>query len=103
MTQSERNAIIELCASVVDQCNREGPYQAIAAAKRIRALKYEGPDFTACLCSLLNETCDDNPNRCGICGFKPVRSAAECDCENLEPASGVALVSEDCPIHGGKS
>lgn len=31
--------VIERCAAVVDQCNREGPYQAIAAAPRIRALK----------------------------------------------------------------
>jgi hypothetical protein len=29
--------------------------------------------------------------------------ADQCDCENPEPASGVALVSEDCPIHGGRS
>ena len=36
---SDRNEVIEQCASVVDLCNREGPYQAIAAAPRIRALK----------------------------------------------------------------
>jgi hypothetical protein len=35
----DRNEVIERCASVVDQCNREGPYNAIAAAPRIRALK----------------------------------------------------------------
>ena len=35
---SDRNEIIEMCARVVDQANREGPYQAIAAASRIRAL-----------------------------------------------------------------
>lgn len=35
----DRNEVIERCAAVVDQCNREGPYQAIAAAPRIRALK----------------------------------------------------------------
>ena len=35
----DANEIIEACACVVDQCNREGPYQAIAAASRIRALK----------------------------------------------------------------
>jgi len=34
----DRNEVIERCAAVVDQCNREGPYQAIAAAGRIRAL-----------------------------------------------------------------
>ena len=33
------NAAIEAAASIVDECNREGPYQAIAAAKRIRKLK----------------------------------------------------------------
>lgn len=27
----------------------------------------------------------------------------QCDCENPEPETGVALVSEDCPIHGGRS
>jgi hypothetical protein len=35
---SDRNEIIERCARVVDHANREGPYQAIAAASRIRAL-----------------------------------------------------------------
>jgi len=30
---------IERAADVVDQCNREGPYNAIGAASRIRALK----------------------------------------------------------------
>jgi CRISPR/Cas system-associated protein Csm6 len=34
-----RNAALEEAASVVDQCNREGPYQAIGAAERIRSLK----------------------------------------------------------------
>ena len=29
---------IERAAAVVDQCNREGPYNAIGAASRIRAL-----------------------------------------------------------------
>lgn len=29
---------IEAAASVVDQCNREGPYNAIGAASRIRSL-----------------------------------------------------------------
>lgn len=33
------NAAIEVAASIVDECNREGPYQAIGAAKRIRELK----------------------------------------------------------------
>lgn len=28
-------------------------------------------------------------------------SQAVCDCENPEPSEGVALISEDCPIHGG--
>lgn len=36
---ADRNEIIERCAQVVDQANREGPYEAIASAKRIRALK----------------------------------------------------------------
>lgn len=39
MQPSERNEIIEQCAKIVDDCNREGPYMAIGAAKRIRALK----------------------------------------------------------------
>ena len=30
---------IKRAADVVDQCNREGPYNAIGAASRIRALK----------------------------------------------------------------
>lgn len=30
---------IARAADVVDQCNREGPYNAIGAAERIRALK----------------------------------------------------------------
>jgi hypothetical protein len=29
---------IERAAAIVDQCNKEGPYNAIGAAKRIRAL-----------------------------------------------------------------
>lgn len=33
------NAAIEAAAEVIDQCNKEGPYQAIAGAKRIRELK----------------------------------------------------------------
>jgi hypothetical protein len=33
------DAMKERCAQVVDQCNREGPYNAIGAASRIRALK----------------------------------------------------------------
>lgn len=32
---------IERAADVVDQCNRDGPYNAIAAARQIRALKVE--------------------------------------------------------------
>lgn len=28
------------------------------------------------------------------------RSDAGCDCENPTPKTGVALVSENCPIHG---
>jgi hypothetical protein len=102
MRKSERDSIIEQCAAIVDQCNREGPYQAIAAAGRIRALKDE-PHYTGCMPRLLNETCDRNPDRCGFCGFEPAQGTTECDCEDPEPASGVALVSEDCPIHGGKS
>ena len=39
ITKAERDEIIEQCAAVVDQCNREGPYMAIGAARRIRALK----------------------------------------------------------------
>lgn len=35
----DKDEVIERCAAVVDQCNREGPYEAIASAKRIRALK----------------------------------------------------------------
>ena len=35
----ERDSVIEECARVVDQCNREGPYNAIGAASRIRSLK----------------------------------------------------------------
>jgi ElaB/YqjD/DUF883 family membrane-anchored ribosome-binding protein len=33
------NAAIEAAAQIVDQCNREGPYNAIGAASRIRELK----------------------------------------------------------------
>lgn len=35
----DRNEVIEKCALIVDQCNREGPYQAIMAGRRIRELK----------------------------------------------------------------
>jgi hypothetical protein len=38
----DRAEVIERCAAIVDQCNREGPYQAIASAPRIRALKKDG-------------------------------------------------------------
>ena len=33
------NAAIEVAAKIVDDCNREGPYNAIGAASRIRELK----------------------------------------------------------------
>jgi hypothetical protein len=39
-----RNKAIEECAKVVDQCNHEGPYNAIGAASRIRALKMKDQD-----------------------------------------------------------
>lgn len=32
------NAAIEASAKIVDECNREGPYNAIGAASRIRKL-----------------------------------------------------------------
>lgn len=70
MTNEDRNAVIEQCAAIVDLCNREGPYQAIGAAKRIRALK----DFTAepyCMQQALNQTCGLNPRKCDVCGFEP--------------------------------
>lgn len=35
---SARQAAIEECAAIVDQCNHEGPYNAIGAASRIRKL-----------------------------------------------------------------
>lgn len=33
------NAAIEEAVKIVDDCNREGPYNAIEAASRIRSLK----------------------------------------------------------------
>lgn len=33
------NAAIEAAAKVIDDCNREGPYNAIGGARRIRKLK----------------------------------------------------------------
>lgn len=36
---------LECAAAVVDQSNREGPYQAIGSAKRIRALKLRSEAF----------------------------------------------------------
>lgn len=33
------NNAIEAAADIVDDCNREGPYNAIGAASRIRSLK----------------------------------------------------------------
>jgi hypothetical protein len=38
---------IERAAEVVDRCNREGPYNAIGAAKRIRALQVAEPQKVA--------------------------------------------------------
>ena len=70
MTNDQRNAIIEQCAAVVDECNREGPYQAIRAAKRIRALK-EYATEPYCMQQALNQTCSLNPRKCSICGFEP--------------------------------
>ncbi len=40
LSEARANALEE-AARVVDQCNREGPYNAIGAASRIRALKQE--------------------------------------------------------------
>lgn len=37
-----REGALEEAAKVVDQCNREGPYNAICSAERIRALSKEG-------------------------------------------------------------
>jgi len=37
--ESERDRALEEAAQVVDQCNREGPYNAIGAASRLRALR----------------------------------------------------------------
>lgn len=37
-----RSEALEEAAKLVDQCNREGPYNAIGAAKQIRALKGQG-------------------------------------------------------------
>lgn len=33
------NEAIEAAAKIIDECNREGPYNAIGGAKRIRELK----------------------------------------------------------------
>ena len=38
LVRSTRERALEEAAQVVDECNREGPYQAIGAADRIRAL-----------------------------------------------------------------
>jgi hypothetical protein len=38
---------IERAAQVVDQCNTEGPYNAIGAAKRIRALEVKAVEHVA--------------------------------------------------------
>ena len=38
---------IERAAGVVDQCNHEGPYNAIMAARRIRALQVVEPQETS--------------------------------------------------------
>lgn len=70
MTNKDRNAVIEECALVVDQCNREGPFNAIGAAKRIRALKVF-TDEPHCVQQVLNQTCGLNPRKCEICGFEP--------------------------------
>ena len=35
------NAAIEAAAKIIDDCNREGPYNAIGGARRIRELKNE--------------------------------------------------------------
>ena len=40
------NAAIEAAAKIIDDCNREGPYNAIGGARRIRELKNEGTDQT---------------------------------------------------------
>ena len=41
--QAQWNEALEAAALVVDQCNREGPYNAIGAASRIRDLKNHAP------------------------------------------------------------
>ena len=38
-TKEVWNLAIETAASVIDQCNREGSYEAIVGARRIRELK----------------------------------------------------------------
>lgn len=49
MTIEERNEIIEQCAQVVDQCNREGREQLNGAAVRIRAMKNDPMPQCFCL------------------------------------------------------
>lgn len=44
--QAQWNEALEAAARVVDQCNHEGPYNAIGAASRIRALKNHAPTIT---------------------------------------------------------
>ena len=70
MTEAERNAVIEECAAVIDRCNREGPYQAIAGARRIRALK-TSEGGVPCMGKILQQSCTWNEGKCAVCGFDP--------------------------------
>jgi hypothetical protein len=84
MNQADRDAIIERCAIVIDQCNSEGPFQAIAGAARIRALKSEPIENFPCFGRVLNQSCTIDPDRCAVCGFVPAATegrgqAAESD------------------------
>lgn len=42
----------------------------------------------------------DKTDVCHACCEVECKKLAKCDCQNPEPKSGVAGVSEGCPIHG---
>jgi Lar family restriction alleviation protein len=94
---------VERAAQVVDQCNREGPYNAIGAASRIRALSAE-PAALDPMKNGLPLAVKSTPLRCPFCGgpatvaeygiSQHIVFCAPCDCHlNPEETAADAIAS----------
>jgi len=100
---SERNDAIEAAAQIVDQCNRERPYNAIGAASRIRALKRASPvtdDVAEVLAELDHDTSRPSREKFARAAAIIRALAAERDAIRAErDAATTALAPLDAVVH----